>query len=656
MSRHDQDQDQDHDNEQIAVVLPDGAELTVPHGASVEEIAYEIGPGLGDDTVGGRIDGELVGKEVPVETDGARVEMITEDSDEYVRVMRHTVAHTLAQAVQRLYDDVQLGIGPPTDEGFYYDFDNLEIEAADLPAVREEMLAIINTDYDVEYEEVSVAEARERLADQPYKQELLAELAADDETVSMYSQGDWTDLCKGPHVDSTGEIGAVDLLEIAGAYWRGDETNPMQTRIYGTAFETEDALEAYKQRRREADQRDHRKIGRELNLFSIQERTGPGLPLYHPPGKTVLTELETFVEQLNRDAGYKYVETPHVFKTDLWRESGHYDNYAEDMFLFEVGDDEFGLKPMNCPGHAAIFDDSSWSYRDLPIRYAEDGKVYRKEQRGELSGLSRVWAFTIDDGHLFVRPDDIDREVGQIMDMIDDVLSTFELDYEVALATRPEKSVGSDAIWEQAETQLRDVLERRSIEYALEAGDGAFYGPKIDFAFEDAIGREWDGPTVQLDFNMPERFDLTYTGADNADHRPVMIHRALYGSYERFFMMLIENFAGKFPAWLAPEQARVLPISDANLGYAHRVKNALAEAGLRVEVDGRDGTIGNKIRTAHEDRLPYQVIVGDDEESAGTISVRDRKEREASDVDLERFREHLRREVDERRIEPDFLE
>jgi len=650
MSRNEQDRDQ------IAVVLPDDSELTVPRGSSVEDIAYEIGPGLGDDTVGGRIDGELVGKEVPVETDGARIEIVTADSDEYVRVLRHTAAHALAQAVQRLYDDVRLAIGPPTDEGFYYDFDNLEIDADDLPAIREEMESIIEADYDVEYEEVSVAEARERLADQPYKLELLEELAADGETVSMYSQGEWADLCKGPHVDSTGEIGAVELLEIAGAYWRGDEANPMQTRVYGTAFETEAELEAYEERRREAKRRDHRKLGRELNLFSIQDRTGPGLPLYHPPGKTVLRELRRFVEGLNREAGYEYVETPHVFKTDLWRESGHYDNYADDMFLFEVGDDEFGLKPMNCPGHAAIFDDGSWSYRDLPVRYAEDGKVYRKEQRGELSGLSRTWAFTIDDGHLFVRPEDIDREVGQIMDMIDEALSTFDLEYEVALATRPEKSVGADEIWERAESQLRDVLDRRAIEYELEAGDGAFYGPKIDYAFEDAIGREWDGPTVQLDFNMPERFDLTYTGEDNADHRPVMIHRALYGSYERFFMMLVENFAGKFPTWLAPDQVRVLPISDDNLGYAHRVKNELAEAGLRVAVDGRDGTIGNKIRTAHEDRLPYQVIVGDDEESAGTISVRDRKEREAGDVDPEQFREHLRKEVDERRIEPDFLE
>ncbi|GAA0665992.1 threonine--tRNA ligase [Natronoarchaeum mannanilyticum] len=640
--------------DQIAVVLPDGSELEVPRGATLEDVAFEIGPGLGRDTVGGRIDGELVGKEVPVTEDGAEIELVTEDSDEYVRVLRHTASHCLAQAVQRLYDDVELAIGPPTDEGFYYDFDDLDVDEDDLEEILAEMEEIIEADYEVEYEQVSIEEARERLADQPYKLELLEELAEGGETVSFYSQGEWEDLCKGPHVDSTGEIGAVDLLEIAAAYWRGDEENPMQTRIYGTAFESEEDLEEFKERRREAERRDHRKIGSEMDLFSIQDVTGPGLPLYHPPGKTILRELESFVESLNLDAGYEYVETPHVFKTDLWKESGHYENYQDDMFVFDVDDDEYGLKPMNCPGHATIFDDSSWSYRDLPMRYAENGKVYRKEQRGELSGLSRVWAFTIDDGHLFVRPDQIEREVEQTMDMIDEVLSTFDLDYDVALATRPEKSVGSDEIWERAESQLRDVLDRRNLDYEVEEGDGAFYGPKIDFGFEDAIGRRWDGPTVQLDFNMPERFDLSYVGEDNESHKPVMIHRALYGSYERFFMVLIEHYAGNFPLWLAPEQVRVLPISDDNLGYAHRVKNEFDE--FRVEVDGRDSTIERKIRAAHEDRVPYMIVVGDDEEEDGNISVRDRFEDQEYDVEIEEFRDHLQAERDEKRTEPDFLQ
>jgi len=638
--------------ERIAVVLPDGSELEVDADATVEDCAYAIGPGLGRDTVAGRLDGELVSKHEPV-YDGVELEIITDDSAESLRVMRHSASHCLAQAVERHFEDVQLAIGPPTDDGFYYDFDDLEVDESDLEALEAEIEEIIEADYDIVREEVSIEDAAERLADDPYKLELLEEFADEEETVTFYQQGEWADLCAGPHVESTGEIGAVKLLEIAGAYWRGDEENPMQTRIYGTAFEDEEDLEQFLTRREEAKERDHRKIGSEMDLFSIQDVTGPGLPLYHPAGKTVLTELEDFVEELNQDADYDYVETPHVFKTDLWRRSGHYENYADDMFLFTVDDDEFGLKPMNCPGHAAIFQDHSWSYRDLPVRYAENGKVYRKEQRGELSGLSRVWAFTIDDGHLFVRPEGIEREVESIMDMITDVLETFDLEYEMALATRPEKSVGGDEIWERAEEQLEAVLEKRNFEYDLEEGDGAFYGPKIDFAFEDAIGRSWDGPTVQLDFNMPERFDLSYVGEDNEEHRPVMIHRALYGSYERFFMMLIEHFEGNFPLWLAPEQVRVLPISDANLGYAHRVASEFD--GFRVEVDDRDSTLERKIRAAHDDRVPYQIIVGDNEEEAGNISVRDRFEDQEYDVELEAFRAHLEAERETKRSEPDFL-
>ncbi|QLK27330.1 threonine--tRNA ligase [Natrinema zhouii] len=639
--------------EQIAVVLPDGSELEVAEDATVEDCAYEIGPGLGSDTVAGKLDGELVAKEEPV-YDGAELEIVTDQSEEYLQVMRHSASHCLAQAVERHYGDVDLAIGPPTDEGFYYDFDNLDIDEENLADLEDEMEEIIADDYEIEREVVSIEEAEERLADEPYKLELLAEFAEEGDTVTFYRQGEWEDLCAGPHVESTGEIGAVELLEIAGAYWRGDEENTMQTRIYGTAFEDESDLEAFLNRKQEAEKRDHRRIGNEMDLFSIQDVTGPGLPLYHPAGKTVLKELEGFVEDLNEDAGYDYVETPHVFKTDLWHRSGHYENYQDDMFIFDVGDDEFGLKPMNCPGHAAIFQDHSWSYRDLPIRYAENGKVYRKEQRGELSGLSRVWAFTIDDGHLFVRPEQIKSEVEQIMDMITDVLDTFDLEYEMALATRPEKSVGSDEIWDRAEEQLESVLDSHGHEYEIEEGDGAFYGPKIDFAFEDAIGRSWDGPTVQLDFNMPERFDLDYVGEDNEEHRPVMIHRALYGSYERFFMMLIEHYEGRFPLWLAPEQVRVLPISDDNLGYAHRVANEFDD--FRVEVDGRDSTLERKIRAAHDDRVPYQIIVGDNEEDDGNISVRDRFEDQEYDVEIEEFRSHLEAEHDEQRTEPDFLQ
>jgi threonyl-tRNA synthetase len=638
----------------IVVTLPDGSELDVEAGSSVEDVAYEIGPGLGSDTIAGIVDGELTDKDEPLYEDCELV-IVTEQSDEYLKVLRHSAAHVFAQALQRLHPDAKLTIGPPTDEGFYYDVTGVDLSESDFEALESEMEAIIEADYDIERVERPREEALEIYADNEYKREILETEAADEDTVSFYVQDDWQDLCRGPHVDSTGEIGAVKLLSIAAAYWRGDEDNDTLTRVYGTAFESEADLEAYLERREQAKERDHRKLGRELDLFSIPDVTGPGLPLYHPNGKAILRELEAFVDGLNDAQGYDFVETPHLFRTELWKQSGHYDNYVDDMFLLDVSDEEYGLKPMNCPGHATIFKQGNWSYRDLPIRYAENGKVYRKEQRGELSGLSRVWAFTIDDGHLFVKPDSIEREVNVVMDQINEVLKTFDLDYDVALATRPEKSVGCDEIWEQAESQLRDVLEASGMDYDVEAGDGAFYGPKIDFAFRDALGRNWDGPTVQLDFNMPERFDLSYTGEDNEEHQPVMIHRALYGSYERFFMVLIEHFDGNFPTWLAPEQVRILPVSDDNIGYAKQLKNRYLDE-FRVEIEDRSWTVGKKIQTAHDDRVPYMLVVGDDEEEAGTVSVRDRFEEEAKDVGVETFRAHLEGEIDEKRIEPDFVE
>ncbi|GGJ09497.1 threonine--tRNA ligase [Halobellus salinus] len=637
---------------EIVVSLPDGSELTVDRGATVEDVAHEIGPGLGRDTVAGVVDGELVDKADPV-SDGAEVVIVTEDSDEYLQVLRHSAAHVFAQALQRRYPGAKLAIGPPTDDGFYYDIAGVDLDADDLDAIEAEMESILDENLPIERETRSREAAFETYPDNRFKREILAEEAAGEDPVSVYVQGDFEDLCQGPHVESTGDIGAVTLLNISSAYWRGDEDNEALTRVYGTAFESAADLEHHLERREQAKERDHRKLGQELDLFSIPDVTGPGLPLYHPNGKRILNELSSYARSLNLEAGYEPVETPHLFRTELWKRSGHYDNYVDDMFLQDVNDEEYGLKPMNCPGHATIFDQTSWSYRDLPVRYFEDGKVYRKEQRGELSGLSRVWSFTIDDGHLFCRPEQIEQEVNQVIDAIRDVLDTFGLDAHVALATRPEKSVGGDEIWEQAESQLRSVLESAGIDYDLEPGDGAFYGPKIDFAFEDALGRKWDGPTVQLDFNMPERFELTYTGEDNEDHRPVMIHRALYGSYERFFMVLIEHFDGKFPTWLAPEQVRILPISDDQLGYAHRVKNELDD--FRVSVEDRSWTLNRKIREAQEERVPYMLIVGGDEAEAGTISVRDRKERERGDVDIETFRDHLQSEVDDRRLEPDFL-
>ena len=641
---------------EIAVILPDGTELSVPEGSTLQDVAFEIGPGLGKDTVAGKIEGELVDKLTPV-SDGDRIEIVTDQSDEYRDVLRHSAAHVFAQALLRLHDDAQLTIGPWTDEGFYYDITSVDLDEDDLREIEDEMQTIVDEDYDIERTTYSRDEAVAKYeGENSYKLDILQREAADDEEISFYEQAEFEDLCKGPHVESTGQIGAFKLLNISSSYWRGDEENDTLTRVHGTAFKKESQLEEFLNMREEAKERDHRKLGQELDLFSIPTVTGPGLPLYHPNGKAILNELEEFGKAMNKEYGYDYVETPHLFRTELWKKSGHYDNYVDDMFLLDVNDEEYGLKPMNCPGHATIFNQSSWSYRDFPVRYAENGKVYRKEQRGELSGLSRVWAFTIDDGHIFARPEQIQSEVNDIMEMINEVLETFDLDYEVALATRPEKSVGSDEIWEQAEEQLETVLENSKMDYDLEAGDGAFYGPKIDFAFTDALGRKWDGPTVQLDFNMPERFDLTYTGADNEDHRPVMIHRALYGSFERYFMVLIEHFNGKFPLWLAPEQVRILPISDDELGYAHRLKNDLEDEDFRVDIEDRSWTLGRKIREAQTDRVPYMLIVGDDEVEAGTVSVRDRKEREQQDVDPEEFLDQLVDERDEKLEEPSFLD
>jgi threonyl-tRNA synthetase len=633
--------------------LPDGTELELGDDASVMDAAEKIGPGLAEDAVAGKADGELVPLDDRLE-DGAELEIVTEDSDDYISVLRHSAAHVFAQALKRLHPEAKLTIGPWTDDGFYYDIAGADLDKEKLERIEEEMQEIIDEDLEIEREHLDRQEAEEFYGDNKYKTEILEDEAAGEDSVSFYRQGEFLDLCKGPHVESTGEIGAFKLLEVAGAYWRGDEENEQLTRVYGTAFSSERELEDFMERRRKAEERDHRKIGQEMDLFSIPEVSGPGLPLYHPAGKTVLQELREYVDDVVLEQGYERVETPHMFRAELWKESGHYEAYKDDMFLFDVGDDEFGLKAMNCPGHAQIYKNSgTWSYRDLPVRYYENGKVYRKEQRGELSGLSRVWSFTIDDAHLFVRPDQLKEEILQVMEMIEEVVSTLGLETRYMLATRPEKSMGSDEIWNKSEEALRQVLEEQSLGYGVEDGDGAFYGPKIDVTFEDALGREWDGPTVQVDFNMPERFNLTYVDEDNEEQQPVMIHRALYGSYERLFMVLIEQYEGKFPTWLAPEQVRILPVSDDNLDYAHEVASELSD--FRVEVEERSHTVSKKIQTAHGDNVPYMLIVGDDEEEDGTVSVRDRDENEQV-MGLESFRSRLESEISDKSVETQVLQ
>ncbi|WP_129115633.1 threonine--tRNA ligase [Halegenticoccus tardaugens] len=638
----------------IVVTLPDGSELSVPAGSTVEDVAYEIGPGLGTDTVAGVVDGDLVDKATELDDDVSLV-IVTDGSDEYLDVLRHSAAHVFAQALQRLYPDAKLTIGPWTDEGFYYDVTGVDLDSDDLDAIEAEMAEIIEADYEIERFTRTREEAFEAYEDNPYKQDILENEAADEEEVSFYRQAEFEDLCKGPHVGSTGEIGAATLLSISSAYWRGDEENETLTRVYGTAFESEEELEAYLKRREEAKERDHRKLGRELDLFSVPEHS-PGCVHFHPNGMRIRRELEEYVREKNDDLGYEEVWTPELNKAALWKPTGHYDNFTAEgeMFNWEQDDTEYGLKPMNCANHAYIYAHEQHSYRDLPIRFSEFGTVYRNEQSGELSGLLRVRGFTQDDGHAFIRPDQIQEEVVDTLRSIREIYRNFDLDIEYKLETKGENAVGSDEIWAQATRSLKDALDAEGLEYDVEDGEAAFYGPKVAVDAIDAIGREWTIGTVQLDFNIPERLDLTYVGEDNEEHRPVMVHRALLGSFERFMGVMIEHFNGKFPLWLAPEQVRILPVSDDNIGYAERVKSRLGD--FRVGIEDRSWTVGRKIQQAHEDRVPYMLIVGGDEEEAGTVSVRDREERERGDVAIEEFRAHLEAERGEKRVDPDFLD
>ncbi|MEZ3144673.1 threonine--tRNA ligase [Halobaculum sp. MBLA0143] len=639
----------------ISVTLPDGSSLSVSEGASLEDVAYEIGPGLGDDTVAGKIDGELVDKATPVH-DGAAVEIVTDQSDEYLDVLRHTAAHVFAQALQRLRPEAKLAIGPSTDDGFYYDVSGVDLDESDLEEIRAEMEEILAADYDLVREERSREAAFEAYDDNRFKREILDDEAAGEDPVSFYVQDGWEDLCQGPHVDSTGKIGAVELLQISTAYWRGDEDNETLTRVYGTAFESESDLEDFLERREEAKERDHRRIGSEMDLFSVPDHS-PGCVHFHPAGMTIRRELEEYVREKNEELGYEEVWTPELNKAELWKPTGHYDAFKEEgeMFAWEQDDTEYGLKPMNCANHAHVYGDERHSYRDLPLRFAEFGTCYRNEQSGELSGMLRVRGFTQDDGHAFLREDQLEEELLAHVRVIEDLYETFGFDVEYVLETKGDDAIGSDDIWETATDALRNALETEDLDYEVEEGEAAFYGPKIGVNAIDALGRSWTIGTVQVDFNIPERLDLAYVGEDNEEHRPVTIHRALLGSFERFMGVLIEHFKGNFPTWLAPEQVRVLPISDDQLDYAESVAAELDDAGFRVEVEDRDMTVGRKIRAGHDDRVPYMLIVGSDEADAETVSVRDRQEREANDVELSAFLDHLQTEREQKSTEPYFV-
>jgi len=635
--------------EKVKVTLPDGSVKEYEAGTTIKEVAYSIGSGLGRDAVAGVVNGEEVDAAYPIEED-VELSIITIDSDEALEIIRHTASHVMAQAVKRLYDEVQVAIGPAIEDGFYYDF-NLEetINEESLLEIEAEMQKIIEEDIEIERKVLPRAEAIALMEErgEKYKLELIDEL--DDQMISLYFQGDYVDLCRGPHLPSTGYVKAFKLLNVAGAYWRGDENNEMLQRIYGTAFASEKDLEKYIKRMEEAKKRDHRKLGKELDLFSIQEE-GKGFPFFHPKGMALRNELVDFWKEEHRKAGYEEIKTPIILDESLWHQSGHWDHYQDNMYFTEIDGEKHAVKPMNCPGGILVYKDSMHSYRELPIRMAELGLVHRHEMSGALHGLMRVRSFTQDDAHIYCLPDQIEEELSGVIKLVDRLYSAFGFNYNVELSTKPEKAMGDDALWDEATDALRNAVEQNDLDYEVNEGDGAFYGPKIDFHLEDSIGRTWQCGTIQLDFQMPERFDLTYIGQDGEEHRPVMIHRAIYGSIERFIGILIEHFAGAFPTWIAPVQVEVIPVSDDQIDYALKVKEALSQEKIRVEVDSRSEQVGYKIRDAQVKQIPYMLIVGGREEKNGTVSVRDRREGDLGTSKLSEFKDQILKEIENKAI------
>jgi threonyl-tRNA synthetase len=628
-----------------AVKLPDGKELPVEPGEKARDVAERIGKRLARDAVVAKLNGELIDLDAPL-NGGGDFEVVTRDSAEGLEVLRHSTAHAMAQAVVELYPGSKLTIGPPIENGFYYDIDvNGRITNEDLPRIEKKMREVVGRDLPIKREEISKAEAEELYKDNPYKWEIVCDL--EDGDITIYRQGEFFDLCRGPHVSSTGRLGAFKLQNIAGAYWRGDENNPMLTRIYGTAWPTEKELNAHLRRLEEAKARDHRKLGRELDLFSISEEVGPGLILWHPKGAMVRVLIEDFSRKAHLKNGYEWVFSPHIGRSGLWETSGHLDFYAENMYSpMDIEGEDYYAKPMNCPFHIQIFKSQMRSYRDLPKRYAEYGAVYRYERSGVLHGLTRVRGFTQDDAHIFCRPDQVEEEIGEALEFSLYVLRTLGLtNFTPYLATRPEKYVGELEDWDRATEALRTAVESHNVPYEVDEGGGAFYGPKIDLKVNDALGREWQLSTIQFDFNMSERFDLEYIGEDGQAHRPYMIHRALLGSMERFFGVLIEHYNGAFPTWLAPVQAVVIPVADRHLPYAREVGERLTAQGFRVEVDGALMSMQKKIRENAKQKIPYLLIVGDAEEGEGTVNVRQRGDKAQEALAIEEFAERMRAEV-----------
>ena len=638
---------------ELTLTLPDGSTRTVPVGTLPRDVVASIGAGLLRAAVAVEVDGVLQDLVTPLRRGGA-FRVLTEKDPAALDVLRHSAAHLLATAVRRLRPRAQIGFGPAIEDGFYYDFEVEEpFTPEDLAAFEAEMRRAAAEKFPFVREEVDRAEAQRRFVDDPLKLERLGELG-DDEVISVYTDGPFIDLCRGPHVPDTSRIKHFKLMHTASAYWRGDEHRQQLQRIYGTAWFTKDELEAYLHRLEEAKRRDHRTLGRELDLFSVDQRVGPGLILWHPRGAVIRSEIENFERELVLRHGYDLVYTPHLQSEKLFEISGHLVNFRENMFgPLEVEGAAYRAKPMNCPGHICIYQAHQRSYRDLPLRFAEFGTVYRYERSGVLHGMLRVRGFTQDDAHVFCTPEQVDDEIGRLLDLVDEMLRVFGYPFTIELSTRPENALGAPEVWADAERALARVLERRGQAYTIDAGGGAFYGPKLDFKLIDAIGRKWQGPTVQLDFNLPERFGLEYIGTDNKPHRPVMLHRVLVGSMERFVGGLIEHYAGAFPLWLAPEQLRVIPITDEVRDAAAAVAQRAKAAGIRVLLDDRAQTLNYRIAEAERLKTPYMAVVGRREAEAGTVALREHRlgrEQKPHVMPVDALLARLRAEIESRAL------
>lgn len=632
----------------ITIRLKDGKEKEFESAVSLADAAKAISNSLGKNALVAKVNGELTDLRDPI-VDGAEVEFFTKEDPEGLFTLRHTASHMMAQAIQHLFPGVKFAIGPAIDDGFYYDLDSDHVfSQEDFAAIEKEMSKIAKENIPLVKKVLPRDEALQYFKDkgQDYKVMLIEDLP-EEETISLYEQGDFTDLCAGPHLKSTGKVKTFKLMTVAGAYWRGDSKNKMLQRIYATAFFSKEDLDHYLFIRAEAEKRDHRKLGKQLDLFSFHEE-GPGFPFFHPKGMILRNKLRDYERELFKEFGYVEIMTPVILSKKLWLQSGHWDHYKENMYFTQIDDEDYAIKPMNCPGGILFFKTQQRSYRDLPMRVGEFGLVHRHELKGALHGLFRVRCFTQDDAHIFMTQEQMKDEVIKCMAMYQKMYGVFGLEYHVELSTRPENSMGSDELWEISTNALREAIETAGVPYQINEGDGAFYGPKLDFHVQDSLGRTWQCGTIQMDMQLPERFDVNYIGEDGEKHRAVMLHRAGYGSLERFIGILIEHYAGAFPTWIAPVQAKIIPVTDKNLEYAKSVAAAMSESDIRVEVEEANETLGYKIRKAQMEKVPYMIIVGDQEMKGHTISVRSRKNGDLGSQSLPMFVANLIREIKER--------